>query len=139
MDQYLKVIFFLIDKTNLCHDGGEVLCPVVCLECPAEDLDEPAAVGGVPPAVVAGDGGVRQQEVGVQRRSVRGEAVGGLPPSCLLDHLCPLVHPVALAGLQNAGCWAMISNYLNKEQLRFTGEAGTAIRSEWLPHLASCC
>ena len=49
-----------------CQDNN---CGCVC------HLYEPGALHGVAPAVVAGHGGVGQQEVRVERRAVGGQAV----------------------------------------------------------------
>ena len=51
------------------------VCQSRTLEVTISDLYEPGPLHGVAPAVVAGHGGVRQQEVRVERRAVGGQAV----------------------------------------------------------------
>ena len=65
----------------------------------AECLDEPTALGGVPPAVEAGHGAVGNKKV-----CVAGDPVGGHPvslsPLTSVHHLHSVVQLVPLASLQ---------------------------------------
>ena len=64
-----------------------------------ECLDEPAALGGVPPAVEARDGAVGNQKVGMAGDPVRGHAVRLSPGLPIVHHLHSVVQLVSLASL----------------------------------------
>ena len=64
-----------------------------------ECLDEPAALGGVPPAVEARDSAVGDKKVGMAGDPVRGNSVRLRPGLPSVHHLDTVVQLVALASL----------------------------------------